>query len=260
VCEQSAELPTASAGTGLFNSVSPFPKTGTDPSGANSKGPAGVITAGSLVSFDERIPSQMNANDLSRWSGSIFTVDERLEASNTLVLRAAGSCETFGCIATHRRLRLIDCPGESTQFPEFVLDFASSVAAGSIFESKPFAACGLLWAVRVTPLSHTDPIQTQSRFPPPAPSTTSCLPNSISGSRYQVTVGPDTTQRNCKFMTMTLMPEYAHVSLEELRAGDYAMKSACSPQESQVPTKSSIAVPCLQTAADLRYFILCLAG
>ena len=233
---------------GTFNTVSMFPKTGgspTSPLGRGAATSAGCL-AGSLVTLDSRVPSEVHAIDLSRLRGSVFTVDETLEASDILVLRAPGSSETFACSSTHRLLRPVDFPGEPITLPEFAFDVASLVAAGSTLESKPFAACGLLWAVRVSCVSHANPIQTHTNSPPPASSANSYLPNSVSGSRYQKTIGRDTTQTNCTFVTITLMTEYSHVSLEELRACDYALKQV-------QPIKASAPLPGPQAGAWLRY-------
>ncbi len=253
MCEQSVEMQAASVGIGQANPVPLVPKAGGDSFFPPSRGPAasagplvpaGSIAVGSLVSFNAQIPSEIHTNDVSRLDGSIFVVDEKLEASNTLVLREISSSETFGCSSAHQRLRRIDFAGESIRFPELVLDLASSVAAGSAFESKPFAACGLLWAVRVSRVSHANPIQAEMCSPPPASSTTSCLPNSISGSRYQKTKGRDNMQMNCTFVTITFMPEYAHLSLEELRASEYALRQF-------QPTSAPLS--CLQAGTGLRY-------
>ena len=166
MCQLSVGTPTTSMGTGQFNSVPVFPnQTGSNPVPPSGRAPAGSVAVGSFVTFYERIPSIMDANDLSRFGGSIFTVEEMLEASNTLVLRKFASSETFACSSTHRRLRRIDFPDKLANFPEFTVDFTNSDAAECTFESNPFAACSLNWAIRVTRVLHNIPIQTQHCFP-----------------------------------------------------------------------------------------------
>jgi hypothetical protein len=220
--------------------VPPPTKIGSDPVFSPCGGAAGSISAGALVSFNEQVPSLMCADDLSRLCESIFAVEEVLAESNTLILRKPGRSEAFGCSSTYRHIKVVDFPGELAKLPEFVLDLADSDAAQSTFESQPFVASGLVWAVRVRCT------QMLISPPPPALSTSSRLPNSTSGPKYRMSI--DTTQADSKVVTITCMLEYSSVSLEELRANDYAIKFSQQVQSSDASATS----PCLQAGAGVR--------